>query len=602
MGVILWYQVDFPELGLKVSNDASNEVVLSDAEITVGYGFGQPGEFQLHLAALPLAAHRKLGSALKGERGDQQGGVAVEIGLGYLESRASHRTVLRGRVDSMTASRRFPPLGVRLSGYEEAAFKLLTTRKVDDEGARPEMARAAGKDTTPAAMAEHILEKAGVALAGEATPTSPEHAGINADAQNAFGLLEEIARRYGAELLVQEDAVQFGTAVTYPPTTGLPALPDPAAVLALLSGEDSLIVPRRMTSTRLAEFQPIQVGATGKQRVVTDLPTQSSVSAFDFTVLGLPELRAGERVAASVDGYQNPLEGFRILQLTHSFSPTTGYVCTGRAAAFKEGGGNRPDTEAARKAGPPAIADAIAGRIRDERRLAPSVDVGQVRGAKPAERLASLGYGQAQTETVASPSTGLPITAGGPVLGDKPLASPFAWHRVGLSVPVYEGMRALLNQVRDAREDAVVTGFLWADDAAMDRPEAEAGDWWLCLPTGLSPGADPRPTGKGVNDLTGADGRRVVEAIGLKLSVGRSGCSEVGARPREGPAEEFLLSHASGALVRIDDGGNVTVKAAPGKAVTVGAGQAGVTVGDGKATLTDGLVTLVVGDGKVAIK
>lgn len=611
MGVILWYQIDFPRLGLKVSNDIASQAVLTDAEISVSYGFGQPGHFQVHLAAMPLAAQRALGKALTGQRGDREGGVEITITLGYLESRDSRKSVLSGRVDSMTVSKRFPPLGVRLSGYEEASFRLLTTRKVDDEGAKPEMARATRKNVTPAAMAEHILKAAKVGLAEKATPVTPKISEINADAQNAFGLLEEIARRHGAELLVQNGEAQFGTAVTYPPSRGLPVLPDVGAVLAFVSGEESLLAPKDMASARLAEFQPIQVGATGKQRVVTDLPDQSSVSAFDFTVLGLPELRAGQRVAASVEGYDNPLEGFRILQVTHSFSPSTGYVCKGRAAVFKTGDSNRSTTEAARKADPTAIADVIAGRIRDERKLAPSVDVGQVTEAVSDERVASLTYGHAASEAPVTPAVDVPVDTGGPVLGGKPLASPFAWHDVGLSVPVYEGMRALLNQVRDSRDDAVVAGFLWANDPKMNRPKAKAGDWWLCLPTELSPGTEPRPTGKGANDLTGADGRRVVEAIGLKLSVGKTNCSGVGERPTEGEAEEFLLSHASGAELRIDGDGNVTVSAATGKTLTLSDGRATVTVADGKVsvsagtgqtvTLSDGQVSLTVGNGKVAI-
>ncbi|GKQ37931.1 hypothetical protein [Streptomyces sp. A012304] len=611
MGVILWYQIDFPGLGLKLSNDVTTRAVLTDAEISVSYGFGQPGHFQVHLAALPLAAQRALGKALTGDRGEREGGVEIAITLGYLESTASRKPVLHGRVDSMTVSKRFPPLGVRLSGYEEASFKLLTTRSVDDEGAKPEMARATRRNSTPAAMAEYILGKAGVGLAEKPTPVTEPLPEISVDAQHAFGLLEEIARRHGAELLVQDGEAQFGTAVTFPPSTGLPALPDPGAVLAFISGEESLLAPKDMTSARLAEFQPIQVGATGRQRVATDLPEQSSVSAFDFTVLGLPELRAGQRVAAGVEGYANPLEGFRILQLTHSFSPSTGYVCKGRAAAFKADDSNRATTEAARKADPTAIADVIAGRIRDERKLAPSVDVGQVTETVPDDRVASLTYGHPASEPLTSPAVDAPVDTHGPVLGGKPLASPFAWHDVGLSVPVYEGMRALLNQVRDSRDDAVVAGFLWANDPKMNRPKAKAGDWWLCLPTELSPGTEPRPTGKGVNDLTGSDGRRVVEAIGLKLSVGKTNCSAVGERPTEGPAEEFLLSHASGTELRIDGDGNLTVSAATGKTLTLSDGRANVTLADGEVTVTagsgrtvtlsDGQVSLTVGNGKVAI-
>ncbi|WP_077194149.1 hypothetical protein [Streptomyces lydicus] len=593
MGVILWYRVAFPRLHLTVSNDVSGGTILSDADITVEYGFGQPGKFDIHLAALPLSAHRTLAGALTGERGTD-GGVEVEITLGYLESPGSRKPVLTGRVDGMTVSERFPPLGVKLTGYEEAAFKLLTTRNILGKDGKPRAAQLSAVNVTPAQAADAIVTMAHATLADGATPKEPRRPGINLDGRNAFDLLEQLAGQYDAEVLVQEGVVQFGTAVTHPATTGPALPPDPTAVLALLNGEDSLIVPGSKATARLAEFEPVQAGATGKHRVVTDLPAQTSVPAFDFTVLGLPELRAGQRVAASVQGYQNPFQGFRLLQVTHSFSPRTGYVCTGRAAVFKDGAENRRNTEAARLGSPMAVADAIAGRIRDAQTVSPSVDAGQVRSAKPDKRVADLAYGQGGAAAAVSPSVDLPVEDSGSVLRDKPLAAPFAWHKVGLSVPVYEGMRALLNEVRGSREDSVVTGFLWANEEPMDRPKAQAGDWWLCLPTKLSAGSPPRPEGKGVSDLTAADGRRVVEAVGLKLTVGTSGCSDVGERPAEGPAEEFVVSHSSGAEVRIDKDGNVTVSAGAGKDVTVSASG-------GKVALSAGGATLTVGEGKVAI-
>ncbi|MGF1430788.1 hypothetical protein [Kitasatospora sp. LaBMicrA B282] len=604
MGVILWYRVAFPTLGLTLSNTVSPGTVLSDAEITVTYGFGQPGEFRLQVAALPLDAHRRLAKALTGRRGDPTGAVEVEITLGYLESPASRSCVLKGTVDGMTVSRRYPPLGVLLTGFERAAFQLVTTCDLGHGPGTSGPAHYAREQVTPAEAAREIVDRAGGRLADGATPTVPRRATINLDAPNAFAALEQLAGAYGAELLVQDGTVQFGTAVSFPPSGPGPTVPPaPAAVLALLTGEESLLVPAAGLSTRLAEFEPVQVPATGRQRVVDDLPEQTSVAAFDFTVLGLPELRAGHLVAASVDGYQNPLQGYRIIRLTHSFSPRTGYVCTGRAAVFRaEGGdsGNRRTTEAAREGSASAVADAIAGRIRDHRTVSPSVDAGRIRSAKPDRRVVDVAYGQGASAAAVSPSVDLPVDENGPVLRDKPLAAPFAWHDVGLCVPVYEGMRALLNGVRACREDSVVTGFLWADDSGMNRPRARAGDWWLCLPTHLSPGPDPRPDGKGVNDLTAADGRRVVEAVGLKLAVGTDGCSAVGERPTEGTAEEFLVSHSSGTQVRIDRNGNVDISSRSGT-VHVSTGGPSLTLDQDSVTVSAGGATLTIKEGKVAI-
>jgi len=599
MGVIISYLVEFPALGLKVSNDALSGGLLLDAEISVGYGIGLPGEFEIHLADLPMAEHRKLVAALATAGTGSEGGVKVTIRLGYLDAPGARRTVVTGRVVGLTSSTRFPPLGITLKGYEEAAFKLLATVAVNLEKDVTRTARIMLRHLTPTGAAERVAASAGVELTGR-RDEEDELDSINAEDRHAFGLLRRLADKYGAELLVQEGAVQFGKAVSYPPESGLPAVPDPASVLALLTAEDSLITVKGMSSARLAEFRPAHLGPVSALGVDSDLP-KGDVSAFDFTVLGVPDLRAGQLVTASVQGYQNPLQGFRIVQLTHRLSPRTGYVCTGRAAVLSEDG-NRQATDRVRRGSPAAVADAIAGRIRDELALAPSVDVGQVRTGDPAARTVSLDYGQDCGDRAVSPSVDLPVPGEDRFLPDKPLVAPFAWHRVGLSVPVYAGMRALLNDVRADRDDTVVTGFLWANDSAgrMDRPRAEDGDWWLCLPTELSAGDSPRPTGKGVNDLTAADGRRVVEAVGLKISVGKDACSPVGERPAEGTADEFLLTHKSGTGVRIDADGNVTV-AADGGQVTVSADGAEVSLGDKKVTVSAGGVTLTVGEGKVAI-
>ena len=59
-------------------------------------------------------------------------------------------------------------------------------------------------------------------------------------------------------------------------------------------------------------------------------------------------------------------------------------------------------------------------------------------------------------------------------------------------------------------------------------------------------GSPPVPSGKGVNDLTAADGRRTIEAVGLKVSVGKSLCTAVGKRPADAAAEVFLIQGGIG--------------------------------------------------------
>jgi hypothetical protein len=583
MGVVLWYRVEFPDLHIAISSDVYSGDYLDDAAISVSYGIGQPGSFEIRFKNLALNVRAALADAL-GSTTAADGGVAVVISLGYLDDRSTgNEAVLTGRVDNLQATARFPPLGALLTGYETASYSLLNTPRFNG-GTEASLARVAATDSDELArIVGNILQGAGVQPDpdGKVTFVGPQR-GFNADAENAFNLLDAVAAKFQAEILVQEGKVQFGTAVTFPAKSGIPKPPNIPALLALLTGEDSLIAVEKMDAARLAEFKPFQLGRTSKQRIVTDLP--KGAEAFDFTALGVPTMRAGELVVVSVDGFDNPTDPFRILQLTHSFSPDSGYVCSGRAVRFHPGGGNRVLSEKARRGSPVAIADRLAGKIRDAGIVSPSVDVGKVKATRAADRLATLFYAQERTGGQGSPSVDIDVPEGESVLLNKPLVSPFAWHRVGLSVPVYEGMRALLNEVRDLRDDSVVTGFLWANTPKMDRPKSRDGDWWLCLPTEVS-GNPPVPQGKGANDLTAADGRRVMEVAGLKIVVGKDGCSAVGERPAEGDADVFVISHKSGTTIQVDASGNVSVDG-KGQTVVLKCDGVNLTVGDGKVSIS----------------
>lgn len=597
MGVILWYQVNFLGLGTKISSDVYSGDYLDDAEINIDYALGQPGRFDIHFKNLPLDVNKNVANSLETSKSGPDGGVKVEISLGYLDDPSSQKKVLTGRVDTLQASMHYPPLGARLSGYEEASYKLLNTRALNGKGNQATVHLSLPKnhndpDVTVTEAVNFILKAAGnptvndvqvvdggTVKAGSAASKTK----FSEDAENAFNLLDNIAHRYQAEILVQEGALQFGPAIKYPPPKTPELPPNLAAIAALITGDDTLITVDSLEGARLAEFQPVQLGQTSKQGVFTDLPKEAT-QAFDFTALGLPSLRAGQAVVTSVDGYQNPFKPFRILQVTHAFSPDTGYVCRGRAVKFQDKQSNRSFSDKARGASAMAIADRIAGKVKDVQVTFPSVDVGRVKAVKTSDRVASLYYGQEKGSAVSTPSVDLDVPDGESVLVSKPLAAPFAWHNVGLTVPVYEGMRALLNQVRDSRDDSVVTGFLWANNPQMARPQSQDGDWWLCLPTEVS-GTPKLPTGKGVNDLVAADGRRVIEAVGLKVSVGKKACSEVGKRPTEGDADVLLISHSSGTTIQVDKDGNVTVDG-KGKSVSLACGGATLTVGDGKVSIS----------------
>lgn len=616
MGVVLWYQIQFTDQKINISSDVNSGDYLVDAEITITYAIGQPSEFDVRLDNLPLNVNQALGAAMAQANsaaaakdsglGTDAAGVSIVIRLGYLDDPGSRATVVSGRIEAIEPTTTFPPLGLRLRGHETASFLLLNTVNIYHERPTPDTAyisepgTESGSAVSPADLAKLVVTQSGFQMAAAAAPlaqgqdpiTSPlqdPNTGaavkVTAEAENAFYLLRNVAARYGAEILVQEGVVMFGQAVQYPLPSG-PGIPlvNPAAILAMITGDNSLIAVTGsgLTGARLAEFRPAQMTSASRSRGAGASATD--VKGFDFTVLGAPSLRAGQMVVASLDGYQDPSNPFRILNVTHAFSPKTGYTCAGRAVTFQNQG-NRKLSDLAQPGSAPVVADRISGKIRASNASFPSVDVGKVQAAKPADRTATLFYRQQPDgETVSVPCVDLDVPESKSVLVGKPIAASFAWHNVGLSVPVYPGMRAVLNQVRGSRDDTVVTGFLWANEPQMSPPPAQDGDWWLCLPTALS-GSPPLPSGPGANDLITRDGLRVIEAAGLSITVGKDNCTAVGTRPAESTADVFLITHKSGTTIQVDAQGNVTVTG-QGSQVVLQCGGATLTVGNGKVAIS----------------
>jgi len=158
-----------------------------------------------------------------------------------------------------------------------------------------------------------------------------------------------------------------------------------------------------------------------------------------------------------------------------------------------------------------------------------------------------------------APSVQSPVDTG-VKLNDKPIASPFAFHRTGLMTPVYPGMRAVLAHNGGRVSDAIVTGFVWPDNPARPRPANEEGDYWLALPTGL--GDDGLPRGPGANDLTDRHGRRIVQVAALHIVVGRDALPEVGTRPVPPDDDTVTIEHHSGTTIAVGPGGAVTIRTA----------------------------------------
>ncbi len=221
MGVILWYLIDFPVLRLKVSNDVRSGSVLADAEIVVTYEIGEPGRFDITFADLPLDLHEKLTSALGEKKAGPEGGVDVDIHLGYLDDPSGRDVVLSGRVDAIKSTTRYPPLAIRLTGYEEASYRLLAHT---DPGSDPPRAGFSLPGTTPHDAAKHIAGLAGVDVVGLPEPCAYLRE-ITRTGKNAFALLRAVADQYGYEILVQDGTVQCGKTLAHPPAGRFPDVP-----------------------------------------------------------------------------------------------------------------------------------------------------------------------------------------------------------------------------------------------------------------------------------------------------------------------------------------------------------------------------------------
>jgi len=67
-------------------------------------------------------------------------------------------------------------------------------------------------------------------------------------------------------------------------------------------------------------------------------------------------------------------------------------------------------------------------------------------------------------------------------------------------VPVYPGMKAVLNHNLGMKDDAMVMGFLWSEQPDIKPPGNNEGDWWLCLPIDFNGSSPPEDSTKAVND------------------------------------------------------------------------------------------------------
>ncbi|MGZ3196531.1 MAG: hypothetical protein ACXU60_05470 [Croceibacterium sp.] len=319
------------------------------------------------------------------------------------------------------------------------------------------------------------------------------------------------------------------------------------------------------TPDALGVTQTIRIDDGATSRPVATRGATAAASPLDgqdFDIAGLPALRPDDLVILGT-------KTLRIQSISHKFTREGGYTCCGRALS--------PDVsdDDAQKAGRPSaglVARQLRQNLLQRDRIRPAVDIGDVRTYREGIHTATLDLGHDATPDMSSPSVQATLRDTPVALHDKPIASPFAFDKCGLVVPVYPKMRSLLAHGWNEPEDAVMAGFVWT--AGMTLPKNQPGDWWLCLPTEID--GDGKPTGGGVDDLITQNGQRVIQVKGLKITIGSGLLNPVGARPTPGTDETLTIESD-------DNKTRMAIKA-------------------GEIEMTDGSVTLTIAGGKISIK
>ncbi|GAA3436234.1 hypothetical protein [Kutzneria kofuensis] len=542
MGFVVWYKFTFRANGAPlatVSNDVLHGDFIVDAEFTAESKMGREADkFTLTLHDLPLETAEQLAARHLAST-PLSGPLGVDIQLGYFDDTDSQRTSLMlGIVTKIkTTVAGNGELLTVVEGNEVAGYYLARTPFYYDQLGSSSLGY----------LLDRVHRETDVVVDGKSvTGDRKDFTTRTSSALEALALIAE-----DAELPLY---VTGGKAVI-----GVPDQDPPPAVFS----PDTNITRQ---------------GRKDEQRDVAAPPVRGT--SYELQVLGDPSLHIGRRVR--IDGVD--ADNLRLKSVTTSFTLAGGYVC--EVLAMDAAATKLPT-------GAETVTDSMHQMIRNTIADRPAVDVGDVTAyAKAGEgeqggHRATLHYGQKPKPDVTTPSVDGEVDETR-TLHQKPLVSPFAWDRCGLIVPVYEGMRAVLVHNEGSVNDALAAGFTWSRQAGHAPPGNEPGDYWLCLPTGVDNG---RPAGKGVNDLTDATGRRVIQAAGLSITVGEDKLPDVGSRPEPPAARTFVIEHDQGTKVAITDDGSVTVTT-EGKDITLGDGQASITISGSTITLSAQTVKL----------
>ena len=570
MGFVIWFKLEVKQAGppgdvlLRVSNDVASGDYILDADITVDLVAGAAAStFRAVLANLPADVADTLKSrhheAIAG-----QNPLQATISLGYFDEPASQVSpVLRGVMTSIRSKVNGDGLlQTELRGSELAGYRLLNTPVQADQPGSESLGKYVQKIADAASTA-------GAKVTAAANSNLKSATGLTLRNGNGLGALRTIADFAEVPLVIRDGTILIGQAVGKDGSVRFSAADNIVSLDRMQEEPEDLPTPGGAAA-------PGAAAATGPAGSPGEVRT-----SLDLTVLGDPGVRVGLAAAFEPVDEKDTLPGpLRVEHARHVFSTRHGYTCDVAVVVAK------PGERAKRLTGARGVVDRIrdlAESVREER---PAVDIGQVTsyddGAN-GKHLVSMRYGQSPPADAVSPSVEVAVDPE-PQLHSKPLAAPFAFHKCGLIVPVLPGMRALLAHNRGLVNDAVVTGFLWAEQPKLEPPKSAAGDWWLCLPTKLD--GQGMPTGKGVNDLTDKSGMRVIQAKGLRITVGDGTLPDVGERP-EVPGDlagELLIEHESGTRITVASDGAITLDA-NGKDMTLKSGKASITLSGGSVTL-----------------
>ena len=561
-GVFIKYSVEFVDAQLTVSNDVLVGDVCIDADVSIRMSRGIAGtSFEIKLYDLPEPKVQSLADTLKGN-----GKPHLKIKLGYFDTQV--QLVLEGVYESLESTAGDDKLLTTVKGRETAFFACATTSYT---------ASLTG-DLTYADAVRHILSDAKfppncVAAAPQVNdlPATTMHNPVFR-AKKILGIVEEIAERANAELLIIDGKIFLGSPIRYDDV--------PAAGLD--------------RSTNLAVFQPFtqEIPSADKLNFPDPVPA-AKMTGFRFTTVGDATMRPGQKVVIknmkNYDSAANP--EFRVRQLEHQFSTTTGYVCTGVATRRLADGAAARALDAAAERSAASAARDVKDSIRQQAFDNPVVEIVSVKSSADAYR-ADLYYRQPASGEETQPSINVAVTQDQDhVYAGKPIASPFAWRKCGLVTPTYPGMKALLLHNRAIAADGIVAGYIWSTQPDFAPPPNDPGDWWLCLPIDFDAAQPPADSTNTVNDLIASNGCRVIELKGLKITVGASGLRAIGSRPTPGDAETCTIAHASGAVVTVKNG-EIDIDTGAGPKLTMT--SSGIT-------LTDGTLNVQLSQGKLAI-